>query len=657
MNKWNELLMAERVPYLKVGIDSGIYNTAIIAERYNKFVEGGDMSENISKDSTVLSQVSYKSNNNFLDKVINANPWSYITDYIISEDNEDTNKYEVLSRDTNSYFLNQISKIDYKEKSKKKYIESVKKMDKSQIKLLQKDLANAGYYDIDLSNYSRTSIKNIQSKLIKNGYLSDAKRQDGSYIELDGIAGSKTQDAFNRYNRDKNIDGIVGRKTTIGLLASKFGDSKWNTNVSTYNIDGCAEWVTKKYENAVGNISKQAGVTLNAWQMPKNIIQHGGTEIYNIYNSPEFNNIKSVNELKNKTENAIKNNPIDYSKLSVGDIVGIYMPSSNMHTVALKEGTTKNTHVGIITGFDDDGMPIVEHNIHSSHRKDRADSLTGSLFGKAIITVASRPKYNGTLVSEYPFESSPSRFKISDEFNNQHISKFADGMEGASEVIQKIFPTITDEDMDTLLKIGIAVQKRETNFMNNRESDVNEKDILSKIKNEYIKPVARYILGRNDETKSSNMAKYKLSTLNANERKFLGINSTEDLEDEYKAGIASLFTLSKNFDYFKRLQSTYPNLGITDDDIDNLTILSYNQGMNKLYHIGFDNKTGKSAPEELYSIRDMSEEKLKPIDVTSTNWRYLGKLGKRIVKGKRAIPYIGAARSAFKYISRKESKR
>ena len=41
MKKWNELSMAERVPYLKMGVDSGIYDASIIADSYNKFEEGG----------------------------------------------------------------------------------------------------------------------------------------------------------------------------------------------------------------------------------------------------------------------------------------------------------------------------------------------------------------------------------------------------------------------------------------------------------------------------------------------------------------------------------------------------------------------------------------------------------------------------------------
>lgn len=41
MKKWNELSMAEKVPYIKMGIDSGITDLNIVSERYNKFAEGG----------------------------------------------------------------------------------------------------------------------------------------------------------------------------------------------------------------------------------------------------------------------------------------------------------------------------------------------------------------------------------------------------------------------------------------------------------------------------------------------------------------------------------------------------------------------------------------------------------------------------------------
>lgn len=41
MKKWNELSMAEKVPYIKMGIDSGIYNLSLIRDSYNAYADGG----------------------------------------------------------------------------------------------------------------------------------------------------------------------------------------------------------------------------------------------------------------------------------------------------------------------------------------------------------------------------------------------------------------------------------------------------------------------------------------------------------------------------------------------------------------------------------------------------------------------------------------
>ena len=99
--------------------------------------------------------------------------------------------------------------------------------------------------------------------------------------------------------------------------------------------------------------------------MAKLIEENGGNSLYSIYDD-SFNGVKDVNQLKQLTEQALINNPIDYSILKAGDIVGINMPSSNMHEVSFKEGPTKNTHVGYVVGVDQDGMPIVAPIINGS---------------------------------------------------------------------------------------------------------------------------------------------------------------------------------------------------------------------------------------------------------------------------------------------------
>lgn len=46
-----------------------------------------------------------------------------------------------------------------------------------------------------------------------------------------------------------------------------------------------------------------------------------------------------------------------------------------------------------------------------------------------------------------------------------------------------------------------------------------------------------------------------------------------------------MLKMAKNYDYFDRYAKKHPELGITDDEKLNLTILAYNQGMGKLYEL------------------------------------------------------------------------
>lgn len=41
MKKWNELSMAERVPYIKMALDSGITDLGLVSDRYNSYAKGG----------------------------------------------------------------------------------------------------------------------------------------------------------------------------------------------------------------------------------------------------------------------------------------------------------------------------------------------------------------------------------------------------------------------------------------------------------------------------------------------------------------------------------------------------------------------------------------------------------------------------------------
>jgi hypothetical protein len=342
------------------------------------------------------------------------------------------------------------------------------------------------------------------------------------------------------------VTGTWNEDTERAFIKSMNASSEnWSENVSTEDTEWCAEWVGKKVNASVGD-RWSLGIHGDAWKMPQNIAKNGGEIIYNVYDDPSFKEETSIKNLRVKTEKALKENQFDMSQLQVGDIVGIYMPSSNMHSRALREGTTYNTHVGVVTGYDDKGVPIIEHNIHRKHHKDPANKLTGSLFGRPKIATVSRPAYDSL---RRPFDIPNGKSIYTKEGDSPLFVEYANSVEGSKDIIRKLFPEI---DVDEVERITLAVQGRETGFMKNKESDQTGIDALKVKAKHYAR---EHVSGfkKSREQWSSNLAKTKLSSFTGPERRMFGLNTPEDLEDPKKAGAAAMYLLAKNYDYFKRL--------------------------------------------------------------------------------------------------------
>ena len=539
---------------------------------------------------------------------------------------------------------------------------------RDEIRAMQQSLADNGYYSSQLNGMSKDEIKSIQRRLISRGLLSDERRSDGSYKEEDGIVGKKTRDAWNRYN----VDGMWGARSNAAydsMVKSSRSQShgNWKQEVSATGIDGCAKWVTKKYESVVGNVSKSNGVIGNAWNMPQNIVDAGGRMLFNLYDNG-FDGVSGENDLKKRTRERLKEEHIDYGILRPGDVVGVFVPGSEHHQETLDTGTTYNTHVGIVVGYDKDGMPLVEHNINQRERTERADHLGNGYYD---ITVASRPKMRG--VEAHKFEIGDSKFEV--DFPEHTVARqksgqveklktFMDSMAGAAPDIGRIY---RNADMDTVQRIAIAVLGRETDYMQNTESVRTGKE-GAKVK---LQNALRKIIGSDDpETKSSDLTKFKLSTLTQDERSWLGIKDAKDLEDPANAGRASLLVLAKNYDYFARYAQENPQLGLTKQDIEDLTALSYNQGMSMLYSVGtaVDEETGERyvVPGKLEAIRQAAESDEPISDFSATKpgriaeeYPALTGLMRMLyyngIWGNRNISYMNSARQAIQNVREKQS--
>lgn len=701
---WNNLSMTERAQYIRLGIQNGITDLSFIKDTYNRYDNGGstnqlvgpisqqntERTDAIVADSIIKDLQRVANTEKGLGLAVDTDTAAKRRTGVFYQDNNgewyrknDDNTITRAQLGDDGYLHFTYNGKRYRSKEKRVKVTPVnytqetlqskmnqlgtkelntqqdaeeffKGKNKREISSIQEELFDQGLVDTSIKVRGKDKIKALQKKLIDKGYL---KEVINGKNQLDGIVGKNTREAYKQYIKNQYVDGIAGEKTISDYLSYK--SNNWNVKVSAQGIDGCAQWVTKKYEQANNGRSLQNGVISNAWQMPQNIINKGGTSIYNIYDK-SFNNIKDVDELHRKTKEALNNNPVDYSQIKIGDIIGIYMPSSNMHKVALQDGTTKNTHIGIVTGFDDDGMPIVEHNIHQKVHRDRADNLKGSTKGQAKIATITRPKYiNEGIHKQLEPDNTESKLYVEGtgsrgvSYDNNYTKQFLKAMASTSDKIGQLFP---NADMDLLQELAIAVQKTETDFMTNKESD--QKPSESSYYKNKLRSLVRSIRGDTDDNKSSDTAKFKLNTLLPYEQDFLGIHSLEDLNDPNKAGIASLYILAKNYDYLSRLSEANPEIGLTKERIANATILSYNQGMNKLQSLGYNPNTGYSDISKLLELDAISKPGSKVDDVTSTNYRFLPDF---MIEGLKKLgmsfenpTYVGRANAARdKYVKRK----
>lgn len=554
--------------------------------------------------------------------------------------------------------------------NKNKKVKDIKNLSKSEIIELQKKFANEGLYDKKLTYGKSSTAKEIQSYLKRKGYLKPdevdsimgkktvtALQQmlvDKGYLEdlnengksnIDGFLGPKTREAYKKFNRDFNIDGVAGEKTIN--IYKNIVNNNYSKEVSAKGMtDQCAAWVSKKYDS-ITNSSKQDGVYGNAWTMIKNIEDSGGKILFNIYDNPAFDNVQNALDIKKAVENNKGN--IDYSNLLPGDIVAIHNPSSTHYSDVLKEGTTYNTHVGIVVGFDENNIPIIEHNIQGKIRKEKINNITGSISGKPIVTAAVRPKQSGVSVESLDFDSSiHSKYYIEgkEEYNNQLMKEYMDSLAQTKEVYKNIFE---DVDLDFIEKAAIGILKRETNFMSNKPSDNKNKPSFI-ARNLYHK-----IMKTPEDIISQDLTKTKFTSLSKNYRDAIGLTSPEQLSTNPTiAGRAVMTILAKNYDYFNRLATQNPDLELSKEDIENATIYSYNIGLGNLASLGFDTE-GKYDKSELNYFRKISNPDNLIKDVSSTNYKYLGKLGEFIYDktGDAKPSYIGAARNAINLIKEK----
>ena len=587
----------------------------------DSFKFGLDYEPNISNNT--------KSNSDFI--IVNDSGNGKYHDNKIPTDNAET------------YFARQVNNIvnqqhnDIYKKSDAYIEELIRKKYGDNIKLLQSELYDQGNFvdkGIRLGKYNK--VGDIQKLLKSKKYLTDKDvdeilgektitaiqqylNDSGYYCgEPDGIIGKNTKAALSQYNKDFFfVDGIIGRRTINAYKKSLLNKHGFDVQFADNDdIDDCAKFVRKRFDQAVGE-TRRNGVNGNAWTMIGNILDHGGQSLYNIYNNDLMKEAKSPNDVAILTKQLTNAKAPDFNQVDVGDVIGIYIPGSTHMQEAIDTGTTKNTHVGVVVSIEN-GTPIVEHKVGGKVRRDKINNLGGAKLGRPIVTAIVRPSISEQVEDSIFINNKKSDIKIPDKWKNDQLNEYMESLSGMKQVSQSLFKY---NNPDFIEKAAIGILGRETFFMNRKQSDV-AKDI--KHPGSMVMANARKIVHKMSprESISGDLTKFKFNSIPENYRKAIGLVDPEQLNNDPSVAARAVYIyLSRAYDFYKRYAKINPHLGMTEEDIENATIDSYNKG------IKYTGVTKKYIERLRYESNP--EHKVKSI--ASTNYSKVGKFGRMLI--------------------------
>lgn len=287
--------------------------------------------------------------------------------------------------------------------------------------------------------------KSYDYKLSNGSWFAKRKNSNGGWINLTNHPDKKIREKslsilntkIANYKRKKKDDTVIKKDDTVVKKDSNYNciaiskdecakisptqDTELNTKA--YSETRCAAYMHKclsQYDSQLGHG--------NAWTFFWN--NRGlGPNKYNMYSDGTINWNQIYKDLKNykinreKCENLdyensdkkagnvlpsiiVKNMPpksgVNLKSLELGDMVGIYLPSSFNKSLAFcervlnrkidsngnvldKDPFTFNTHVGFV-GAIKNGVPIIIHNIHGIHHATPATKLLSSTGKDGMIT-------------------------------------------------------------------------------------------------------------------------------------------------------------------------------------------------------------------------------------------------------------------------------
>ena len=454
-------------------------------------------------------------------------------------------------------------------------------------------------------------VKSIQNMLITKGYM-DPLLANKKGSSIDGKFGDQTKNALDAFNTDNFEEDP---KATV-----------FNNIPSSLDEPRCAAGMCNILEGN-GVLTEAIGVKYkDAWDLFESMEgADNSTSIYNIYDSKLFDNVNEntpIELLKNITGKAKKKLQTKASDYKIGDIVGLYWQGSSHHSETLNS-KTHNTHSGFVSNIVD-GVPIITHNVNGRVIQQPYSELTTAWIRRPNEDVKVRSKYEITDEINDMGNDELAIINLETKYNSQLsderkavVRNILKRATYNSNKIPEILNSSVDPEWLKSATFGITGVESGVGF--NAPRTVEE----ARSVNSGLQGIAYDIAGKEESGISLGVGKTKFASLDKFARQYFDITSPEDLADDNKAVDAVSYILTKNYELFKDYAKQYPTLGLTEQDIRNMAILSYNQGSNRLIGTGRVDDD-RSPEEEIAALRDLYEG-TSP-DISSTKYRFGNKL-------------------------------
>jgi len=453
------------------------------------------------------------------------------------------------------------------------------------------DVINNKYY----KNYTaanKPAVTQIQQSLAQQGYLQPD--------QVDGFFGPVTKKALEASRNQTTIDS--------DLIPSKLSDTR------------CAAGMCSILDSQGLNTANLGLKYKNAWDILESTQEKGTADVvYNIYDDEAFNGVESAADIKRATVQAKRKSQTTPDMYSVGDIVGVYWPNSTHHAET-KDSKTHNTHVGFVSEIRN-GIPIITHNVSGTVKQDP--------YNKLVTGWISRPNGAQQVKSQYsPKDWDKTELRPEVLENWKAKTEVSDPDPERFKTVENVLKRVSYDANVLPQRLGSNV---DPNWLREAVSGVlgNESAVGYNVKrsrqeveeSDRLRAVAYKVKDIDDGDISIGVGKIKFSQLDPFAKSFFDVKSPEDLGNDVKNVDVTTYNMIKHYDMFADYASKFPELGLTESDVKNMSILSHNQGSSRLLKLG-RNADFKTVEEEVQSLRNLYDSEIS--DVSSTNWKYFG---------------------------------